>query len=77
MNIQTRDNNQKWYKISVIEVLIYTLISLFFNFAHVYFQSEFSVENINWNLFLVGTVIWVFGIAATRLSYLYANKSTK
>jgi hypothetical protein len=66
-------SDKQWCGISIVDVLIYTLIASIFNFAYFYFQSEFVVDNIKWNVFVISTLIWVFGCTATRLSYLYAN----
>jgi disulfide bond formation protein DsbB len=75
MNTQSTENNVQC-KISIVDILIYTFLSLVFNFSYFYFQYKASSEEMNWSLLGVSTLIWFLGISLTRLSFLYAKKKT-
>jgi hypothetical protein len=65
--------DKQWHGVSIVDIIIYTVLSSIFNFIIFYFQSELVIDSIKWNFLIISTLLWIIGCVVTRISYLYAN----
>jgi hypothetical protein len=69
----TEKFDKQWHGVSIVDIIIYTVLSSIFNFIIFYFQSELVIDSIKWNFLIISTLLWIIGCVVTRISYLYAN----